>query len=255
MGVDIDTVHGTGAGGEVTADDVRKAAPEQDTRGGGVREVRTLRGVAKAMAAAVEKSWSVPQFVQTVLLDATELVRRKQAMAEPITYTDLLVDSVVRAVADVPEVNVSLHPDGLYVYDAVNVSVAVSTTHGLLLPVLRNAQDMSLHDRRVALSQLVERAHSGSLTPDESADGTITVSNLGMHGVETGVPLLTYPQAVLVFAGSLADRPMVVAGELCARPSMYLSIAYDHRVIDGALAARFTAAVTGRLGAAEGAGT
>jgi pyruvate dehydrogenase E2 component (dihydrolipoamide acetyltransferase) len=242
LGIDLRALTGTGPSGEITVADVRAAErpPERDR----VREVRPLTAVGRAMAASVRKSWSVPQFTQTALVDATTLTRRK---SDDLTYTHLLIDAVVRAAAEVPEVNSALHGDDHWIYDVVDVSVAVATERGLLLPVLRAADRLSLADRAAALRDLVRRAHEGSLGPDDMADGTISVSNLGTHGVDGGVPLLVHPQAALVFAGELRDRPLVVDGSVQARPTIPISIAYDHRIIDGALAAGFTGAVRAHL--------
>ena len=264
LGIDLASVEGTGRGGSVTADDVRGAASQgAASRGDGeadrssasgvatVSEKRPLGSIGKTMAETVSRSWSeVPQFVQMVELDASGLVeRRKQQLGEvkhhhgvDLSYTDLFLEALVLAVGEEPLVNSSFGDDEIIIYEDLNVSVAVATNVGLLVPVLHKAQEMSLGERAVALQELGERARAGKLASTDFEGGTITLSNLGMHGVEGGTPLVTSPQAVVVFVGAMVERPWVVDGEILPRPTISISAGFDHRVLDGVSAARFTTA-------------
>jgi pyruvate dehydrogenase E2 component (dihydrolipoamide acetyltransferase) len=270
LGVDLAGVAGTGADGAITVEDVEAAAAGGGSGAPGsapgsagalpgvaVRERRPVRGVARAMAEAVTRSWAeVPQFTQQVSFDATALKERRareragvrEAHGIDLTYTDLIVDAVVEAVHAVPEANATFAGGEIILYEDVNVGVAVATAAGLVVPVVRRAQTLDLGARAAALHAVAGRAREGRLAPDDVSGATITVSNLGMQGIDGGMPLVPVPNAAIVFAGTLADRAWVVDGALAVRPVLSLSNGYDHRVLDGATAARFTSALVAALG-------
>ncbi len=249
LGVDLTSLSGTGAEGAITVEDVQRAAAAKAS-GPRVRERRPLRGIPQAMAETMTRSWQqVPQFVQIVLVDATALAARRRAEGPAIkeqfgidlSYTDLILQAVVQAAREVPEVNASFAGDALVLYEDVNLAVAVATDAGLVVPVIQRAQTLSLGQLAQQLRELSARARAGDLRPADVAGGTITVSNLGPGGPETGTPLIMPPQAAIVFVGAIVERAVVVDGAVVARPTFYLSNAFDHRVLDGATAARFTA--------------
>jgi pyruvate/2-oxoglutarate dehydrogenase complex dihydrolipoamide acyltransferase (E2) component len=200
----------------------------------------------------VAASWQeIPQFQQQMLVDAGALVAERDRLAGAgavkISLNHLILDCVVAAVVDEPAVNATYADDTVTTYRDVNLSVAVATDRGLLAPVIHRAQALSQQERAAAANDLAARAAAATLTPQELAGGTITVSNLGMYGVDTGFALVTRPQAAIVFVGAVAPRPLVVDGAVVARQSLYLSVTYDHRVVDGAAAARFLAALKRRV--------
>jgi pyruvate dehydrogenase E2 component (dihydrolipoamide acetyltransferase) len=254
LGLDLASLKGSGPGGSITVEDVqRAAAPAGGPR---VRERRPLRGIPRTMAEVVTRSWlEVPQFVQVVLVDASGLVARRQGEAETVerqhgvtlSYTDLVLEAVVKAATEVPEANASFADDAIILYEDVNIAVAVATDAGLVVPVIHRAQELSLEERVARLRDLSERARAGALAKEDVRGGTITVSNLGMFGVESGTPLVMAPQATIVFAGAIVERPVVIDGSIQARPTLYVSTAFDHRVLDGASAARFTGALKQHL--------
>ena len=242
-GIDLALVTGTGTDGTITPADITgRAFPVRQ-----VRESRPLTSIQKAMASAVVASSSIPQFVQMVLVDASALVQRREQDSHSFTYTDYLIDAVVSAVADVPEANSAFGEDFLTLFADVNVAVATSTEHGLQVPVVRRAQSMTMAERSLELRRLTDLARKGALGYADSEGATITLSNLGMHRIDGGVPLLSPGHTTLVFAGSLLKRPLVVADRVEARHSLPISIAYDHRAVDGAAAARFTECIVSRL--------
>lgn len=268
LGVDLAAVEGSGKNGSITVGDVRAAADGArdgdetgDAEGPRVAERRSLSGLGKTMAEVVSRSWrEVPQFVQMVELDASALVERRRAErvegASP-SYTDLLIEAMVGAVEEVPLANASfVEGEEIVVYRDVNVSMAVATEAGLVVPVVRRAQELSLGELAAATREVAEKAREGRLTAEDVEGGTITLSNLGMLGVEAGTPLVTAPQATVVFAGAIVEKPLAVDGKVDLRPALTLSIGYDHRVLDGATASRFTTALKRRLeGAPAGEGT
>ncbi|MBC7630975.1 dihydrolipoamide acetyltransferase family protein [Aeromicrobium sp.] len=248
-GLDLSSVTGTGAGGSITVTDVEAALTRvpPDSADGAVAERRPLSSVGRGMADVLTASWrEVPQFVQQIRVDAT---RMKQTRAElaghgvRVTFTDILIAAVAAAAREVPEANAQFTPDAIHIMADVNVTVAVDTDAGLLVPVIARADQLDVAGVSMRLQELSERARARRLTPADTAGGTITVSNLGAVGIETGVPLVISPQATIVFAGAIIDSAVVADGALAVKPLMGLAIGYDHRVLDGSTAARFTSAL------------
>lgn len=259
LDVDLSTVEGTGRNGTIIVEDVeaasgREGAPVAD--GPQVRERVTLTGLGRTMVEVVSRSWQeIPQFTQVVELDASSLVERRREEAEEIreshgvdlSYTDLFIEAVSSAVQTQPLANSSLAGGEIVLYEDVNVSVAVATEAGLMVPVIRGVQDLGLGEIAVKLREIAERARSGKLSSEDLAGGTITLSNLGMHGIEGGAPLVTLPQAAVVFLGAMVEKPWAVDGRVEVRPALTVSVSYDHRILDGVAAARFTTALKEKL--------
>ena len=215
--------------------------------GPAVATTTQLEGVRLQTVRVVTESWrETPHFQQVVLADATNLVAARAelvAKAEPASLNDLLLDRIVSAVVEVPDVNASYHDGVVTQYTDVNIAIAVATDRGLVAPVVHRCNDMTLAERTRALRELTSRGLAGSLQPTDMENATITVSNLGMFGVDTGFALVTRPQGAIVFVGTVCERPMVINGAVVARQSVYLSVSYDHRVVDGAAAAKFVTAL------------
>ncbi len=262
LGVDLATVTATGSNGQIIDFDVRATAnagaPPQtpqpgsspDSRGSGplIKERRPLGPIHRRMAEVVSRSWTqAPQFTQQVTVDASGWKERREVLrgehGAVVTMTDLVLEALVHAVAEVPEVNAKFDGDALLIYEDVNVSIAVDTPAGLQVPVLHSSQALDVPERSARLRELAERARNGALSPDDVTRGTITLSNLGMHGIESGAPLVTAPQVAIVFIGTITDQVVPSPGRagIEVRPQCVLSISYDHRALDGATAARFTA--------------
>lgn len=258
LDVDLQTIEGSGKGGVITTEDVEAAAAGKESEDGGpkVLERRPLSGLGKTMAEVVSRGWrEIPQFVQMVELDASALVERrrrkaaeiKQSHGVDLSYTDLFLEAVVGAVEDEPLANSSLVDGEILMYEDVNVSMAVATDAGLLVPVVWQTQGLSLGELASKFREVAEKARTGSLSSEDLEGGTITLSNLGMHGVEAGTPLVTLPQAAVVFFGAMVERPVAVDGRVEIRSALSISIGFDHRILDGASAARFTRALRRRL--------
>lgn len=249
LGLDIAALTGTGPDGAITVEDVRRAAElaaeatNAQPAGAVVNRVVRLTGVRKAMAEAVTRSWQAPQFTQIFLADASAMARRKDASRGNLSYMDLIVEAVVAAAARVPDVMATYDNGEITYYENVDLAIATATSGGLVLPVLRKAEAMDLGARAQAWRSVVERARDGRLTPADTAGPSIALSNLGRRGVDTGTPLLPAGLSTVVFFGAFAPRALVVDDRLEARPSVYVSIAYDHRVVDGELGSQFTAAL------------
>jgi len=224
----------------------------EPTPGADIRERRRLGPVARRMADVTARSWAtVPQFSQSIEVDTSTWAGRREAMrtstALPVGYTDLIVASLVRALQDVPEVNSTFSGDELIIYRDINLSLAVDTPDGLQVPVLHRLQDLSDAGRARLLRDRAEKARDGRLQLDDVQGGTITLSNLGMFGVEGGTPMVTAPQVCIVFIGAVVDKVVPVGDGIAVRPMCTVITSFDHRALDGATAARFTAALRRNL--------
>ncbi|MCL6547643.1 MAG: 2-oxo acid dehydrogenase subunit E2 [Alicyclobacillus sp.] len=249
LGVDLSQVSGSGAGGEITEEDVRYAAAGKRVH----EAVRTevLTGVRKAMAENLARSWAeVPQFTQMVEVDASRMVEYRNRVRREggsVGFTEMVLHAVAGALAESPDINVRYESGRVVQLKDADIGVAVATERGLVVPVLRSLQGKSVSEIRAALQAVAERARAGTLVPEDFAGGALTVSNLGMYNVETGTPVLNPGHACLVFVGAVKEKPVVAGGGIVIRPMMGMSFTYDHRVIDGVQAARFTNQVRNAL--------
>jgi pyruvate dehydrogenase E2 component (dihydrolipoamide acetyltransferase) len=251
LGVDLSGVSGSGDGGTITVADVeRAAATDPASSSPRVRERKRLDATPRRMAALMAQSWqTIPQFVQHVQVSADALLERRSGLRNEegmagLTIGDLLLHAFVRGVVDVPEINASLvDEDHVVQYEDVNVALAVATEAGLHVPVIHRAQDFDLPELANAARQLAEDARLGKLGLADVEGATITFSNLGSAGVDLGTPLVTAPQAAILFVGALRNVPANRDGKLVDATAIWLSGAFDHRIIDGAMAAGFMKAV------------
>jgi pyruvate dehydrogenase E2 component (dihydrolipoamide acetyltransferase) len=246
LGVNIDNIVGTGKNGIVTEEDIRNASnPTSDIP---VKERITLNNVKSAMADNMLDSWrNIPQFTQMVSVNMENVLNVKKEI-ENVSLNDIIVKAVGSAVKSTPIVNSKLEDKEIVIYDEVNVSVAVNSKHGLVVPVIKNVESKSVSEISTEVKNLAQKAEDNQLTLEDYANGTITVSNLGSLGIETGTPIINAPQSTLVFAGAIRKTPVVNENnEIVVAPVMTLSICYDHRFIDGVAGAQFTNEVKNTL--------
>ncbi len=259
LGVDLGSVQGTGRAGIITPDDVEAAAADAGPSGPRVRERRRLRGYPRAMAAAMARNWTeIPHFSQTLLVPADALIAHRKALVArgmEVSLNDLMVSAVARACGEVPEVNASLSDKSVLIYDEVNVAVGVNTPHGLAAPVVHGADRMGLAELAAEIRRLADAARRRKLTFDDIGGATITTSNLGPRGVDFGTPIISLNTAATIYFGTVADRAVVIDGNVVARPTCHVSGAFDHRVVDGATGARFLRALGAILESDGPAGT
>jgi pyruvate dehydrogenase E2 component (dihydrolipoamide acetyltransferase) len=244
LGVDLAKITGTGEGGMILPSDVKLAASAKARPA--ARRV-PLTPIGRAAIAALERAWQTPQFTQGILVDASALVRAKSDSSKSLSYMDLFLDAIVRAARAVPDVLARVVENDVVYSQSIDISIATSTASGLLIPVLRDAGSLEMEARSTAWREVVDGARAGRLTPQQMSGGIIALSNLGTRGVDYGTPLLPVGHAAIIFVGALATRPLVVDQKLEARPSLHVAITYDHRVVDGVLASRFTGAVSESL--------
>ncbi len=202
--------------------------------------------IAKRMS---ESYFSIPTFIQTWEVDMTELLTLRKKLIEPIqektgkklTVTDLISLAVVKTLLKHKYINASLNPEGteMTFHNYVNLGMAVGLDEGLLVPVVKNADKMSLSEFVVALKDLTERTFSKKLLPDEQAGSTFTISNLGMYPVDEFTAIINQPNAAILSVASTREKLVPVNGEAVVRPIMKMSLTSDHRIIDGLTAAKF----------------
>ena len=206
----------------------------------------------RIMAQRLQQSWTtVPHFYLERDVNATQLVEwRKQLQARTkvkITYTDLMVKLVGAALRRHPRLNASWQNEQIVPNVAINIGLAVAVDDGLLVPVVQNATQLGLVEIAQRRSELVEKAQAGKLAPTDMANGTFTISNLGMFGVERFNAIVNPPQAAILAVGAIVDRVVPVNGEPAIQPMLTLTLSCDHRVVDGARAAQFLQTFVGYL--------
>jgi pyruvate dehydrogenase E2 component (dihydrolipoamide acetyltransferase) len=253
-GVELGRVAGTGEGGHIEKKDVerlleeRAGAPGPGARGIAVAKRIPLAGPRKVAADRLSASKrDIPHAYFTVSVDAAAMIDLKReagagaAGGKKPTLNDVIVRAAAAALREFPEVNATLAGGEIVCYRDVNIGIAVDTDRGLFVPVIRQADKKSLQEIADAAGELIGRAREGKLAPDDLAGGTFTISNLGAYGVDEFAPVINPPEAAILAVGRAADAPCAAGGELRVRPVMRLTLAVDHRTIDGALAARFLA--------------
>jgi pyruvate dehydrogenase E2 component (dihydrolipoamide acetyltransferase) len=252
LGVDLATLVGTGPEGTITREDVQAAAtagaaPAPLRRVAAVpgeREERIpLRGVRKATAAAmVASAFTAPhvtEFLQvdmTATMDAVRRLREMPDFAEVKVSPLLLVArALLVAVRRYPMVNSSWDDDAIVVKHYVNLGIAAATERGLIVPNIKDAHTLSLPELATALSELTATARSGRTQPAEMSGGTITITNVGVFGVDTGTPIINPGETAILAFGQIRDLPWVVDGAVVPRKVCTLALSFDHRIVDGEL--------------------
>ncbi len=264
IGVDLSQVPGTGSHGQITESDVRSS------KGKGTSEVKKeiqhvrkydmygyvtrvpLKGVRKAIAKNMEQSATeIPHVSHVDKVDMTALVQvreREKVSAEKkgvtLTYMPFIIKAIIAALKEHPSLNSSLEDDGLGNQDIVmkkyyNIGVAVDTEEGLMVPVLKGAERKSIIAIAKEIAELAEKARKREINLGDLRGGTFTITNYGSIGGLFGTPIINYPEAAILGLGRMIDEPVVVHGKIDTRKVMYLTLSFDHRILDGAEAARF----------------
>jgi 2-oxoglutarate dehydrogenase E2 component (dihydrolipoamide succinyltransferase) len=251
--VDTAGVEGTGRGGRVTKGDVLNAL----RAGGSRREERVkmsrLRSrIAERMKEAQNTAAILTTFQEVDLKAIMDLRRRHQDEFTHRHGIKLgLMSFFVRACCDAlrkfPVVNASIEGDEIVYHDYQDIGIAVSTERGLLVPVIRNAENLGLAELEQAIADYAEKAREGSISLDDLQGGTFSITNGGVFGSLMSTPLLNPPQSAILGMHTIKQRPVVVDGEVVVRPMMYLALSYDHRIIDGKDSVQFLVAVRDAL--------
>jgi pyruvate dehydrogenase E2 component (dihydrolipoamide acetyltransferase) len=259
LGVDLSRVTGTGPIGDITRDDVIREATQasvfrniQTPEPPADRETRIpVKGVRKAIAGAmVQSAFSAPHVSVFVDVDATrtmEYVKRLKASPDfaGVKVSPLLImaKAIIWAVRRNPTVNAQWTDDEIIVKHYVNLGIAAATPRGLIVPNVKDAQAMSMVELATALEQLTLTAREGRTSPAEMQGGTITITNIGVFGMDTGTPILNPGEVGIVALGTIKQKPWVVDGEVRPRYVTTIGGSFDHRVVDGDVISRFVADV------------
>ena len=235
---------------EVAAPASAKSAKAPNENQWGVVETVPMSPMRKVISKRMSESYfSAPTFVVNVEVDMTELLALRKKVVDAIieetgkkaTVTDFISLAVIKSLMKHPYVNASLSSDEkeMYLHHYVNLSIAVGMDSGLVVPVIKGADKMSLKELVVASKEITTKALAGKLKPDEMADSTFTISNLGMYGVKSFVPIINQPNTAILGVSATVQKPVVLNGEVTVRPIMTLTLTADHRVVDGLEGAKF----------------
>jgi pyruvate dehydrogenase E2 component (dihydrolipoamide acetyltransferase) len=256
-GIEWTTLQGSGAAGKITREGVASAMVKPETvapvvtspvSGTEVLASVPLTGVRKIIAERMGASVHTSARVTLVMeVDASEFVKARNRLKDRYTkewgfapgYNDLLAKIVAGALRKYPYMNARLTPTAIEHLAAVNVAMAVDTERGLLVPVIKDADQKSLQTLGADFRAMVDRARAGRSLPDDLAGGTFTITNLGMYDVDAFTPVINLPEAAILGVGRIAQKPVAVGGEIVIRDMWTLSLVFDHRLIDGAPAAKF----------------
>jgi pyruvate dehydrogenase E2 component (dihydrolipoamide acetyltransferase) len=252
QGVDITSLRGSGAGGEILASDVLAAAESESCAASkdpsASPDIEMPSSIGRLMAERTTQSWTtVPHFFVVREVDASALVEARERMGAAIppargiklTHTDLLIAILARVLVKHPRLNATWHDGVVRLNREVNMGVAMAVDDGVVATVIPNADKTNLREIAVQRRELTERARASRLRPSDIAGATFTISNLGMYHVDAFSAIISPPQAAILAVGSIADRVVPVDGRPGIRPMMTLTLSCDHRVVDGARAAVF----------------
>ena len=256
-GVDLSAIRGTGPEGRVTKRDIdnylreqqlfrfrRLVSPREGEPGSREELSKMRKTIAHRMAASKKE---IPHFYVTMEIDMDEAVNLKRSLEatelfdEEISYNDIVVKAVALALGRYPRINASFEDDGIIIHPHINIGVAVAVEDGLLLPVIKQCELLTLPEIARAAHQLVSKSGRGGFTADELSGATFTISNMGMIGVEHFSAVIVPPQAAILAVSAIKDHAVVRNAQLAVAKTMMVTISCDHRIIDGIVAARFLA--------------
>ena len=248
LGIDLKDVKA--AHGRVLAEDLlRYIAETREKKDAGEasaaerEEVKPMSGMRKAIAKNMQNShMTSPTVTFNLGIDMTEMKRyREQLKAKEIkvSYTDLLVKFVAKALTEFPLLNCSVEDNKIIYKHYINMGVAVALDNGLVVPNIVDADKKSLTEISAEVKEMAKQAREGKLPPEKLRGGTFTITNLGMYGIESFSPIINQPEVAILGVNTMEDKVVVRNGEMCIRPIMNLSLTADHRVVDGSVAAQF----------------
>ncbi|WP_287588182.1 dihydrolipoamide acetyltransferase family protein [Candidatus Borrarchaeum sp.] len=243
-GIDLNYITGTGLRGRIVERDVEAFLSLMVSEGPKIKEERKFFGIQKMTAKKVTESYqTIPQLTHVMEIDVTNIMNYRTKLAEEkgmkISYTAFLVKAVAESLVKHPILNSTLSGDIIKIYEDVNIGVAIATQDGLVVPVVHKASTKPIESISTEIKSLIKKAREKKLRSNDFMQRTFTVSNLGMYGIEFFTAIINPPEAAILSVGRMAEKPVVINGGIHIRSMMYLSLTYDHRIIDGAPAAAF----------------
>ena len=253
-GIDASTVKGTGKDGRITKDDAVKATPSMGTPTGGNRSSSRSkmsmlrRKVAERLVEAKNTTAMLTTFNEVDMTPIFDLRKQykedfKSKHGVSLGFMSFFTLAVVRALKMYPAVNSMIDGKEMISYDFCDISIAVSGPKGLMVPVIRNAENLTFRGVESEVKRLAIRARDGQITVDEMTGGTFTISNGGVFGSMLSTPIINPPQSGILGMHNIVERPVAVDGKVEIRPIMYVALSYDHRIIDGKESVGFLVAV------------
>ncbi|MFQ6027996.1 MAG: dihydrolipoamide acetyltransferase family protein, partial [Dehalococcoidia bacterium] len=249
-GIDLGSVQGSGPGGRILIADVERAIAGPDQPAGQVVKMAGLRRtIATRMLQSLQ---TMAQVTLTTEADVTDAMTLREGLARQwsengLSPLHLVIKATARALKDYPRLNALQGEDEVQLMDQVNIGVAVSLTEGLITPVVRDADQKSLAKIAEEARELARKTREGNARPEDVTGGTFTITNLGTYDIDAFTPIINPPQVAILGVGRAVDKPIVKKGEIAKATMMFLSLTFDHRVVDGAPAAEFLQAVKGHL--------
>jgi pyruvate dehydrogenase E2 component (dihydrolipoyllysine-residue acetyltransferase) len=257
--LDLAQIRGTGPEGRIVAEDVERAvaapAPTAAPAAAPAEpELEPLTSIRKTIARRLTKAWEAPVFQISMSADMTRAQQVRERLVELTregetkpTVSDVLTKVAAVALMRHPQLNAHYAEEAVKRFPTANVGMAVATERGLVVPVIRGAERLSLAEIAAARADVVARARDAKLQQADLEGGTFTISNLGMYGVEQFVAVLNPPEVSILAVGAIEEKPVVVDGDLELKPMMSLTLTCDHRAVDGAVAAEFLGTLRGLL--------
>ncbi|HLF86102.1 MAG TPA: dihydrolipoamide acetyltransferase family protein [Nitrospiria bacterium] len=252
-GIDITKASGTGPGGRITQKDVEAyiSKPRKVASIGVDYEEEELSLIRKTIARRMTSSKApVPHFYLSSTIDMGNVLKLKEELGQDgikVSITDIIIKAAATALKRNAKINASFMGELVRYYKRINIGIAVSLEDGLISPVIRDADLKGLKEISDETKDLVSRARTKSLRPDEYEGGSITISNLGMFLIENFIAVITPPEAAVIAVGSIIDEPVVAGGVVSSAKRMKVTMSFDHRVIDGVQGARFLIDLKGCL--------
>jgi pyruvate dehydrogenase E2 component (dihydrolipoamide acetyltransferase) len=254
-GIQLSSLQGTGPEGRIVAEDVERAAAAPKSGAAEAPpstevEVVALNSMRKTIARRMTEAWETPHFQIAMTADMRASIRLREKLVERTargeprpTYSDILTKACAVALMRHRDMNAHFAGNEVHLFPTANIGIAVAVPHGLVVPVITNCERKSIPELAAARADLVSRTREGKLKQAHLEDGTFTISNLGMYGVDRFVAVLNPPQAGILAVGAIQERAVVEEGEVVVRPIMELTLSCDHRSVDGATASQFLADV------------
>jgi pyruvate dehydrogenase E2 component (dihydrolipoamide acetyltransferase) len=248
-GIDLSRVQGSGPGGRVVREDVERAVAPQAEATARAAAVVSITGIRQTIATRMLQSvQTTAQVTLTTEVDVTDAMTLRAGLARQwadvgLSPLHLVIKAAARALKVHPRMNGLQKDRAVELLAEINVGVAVSLQEGLIVPTIRRADEKPLADIASESRDLAKKAREGTISYDEVTGGTFTVTNLGAYGIDAFTPIINAPQIGILGVGRVVDKPVVYQGEITKRSMMFLSLTFDHRVIDGAPAAEFLCTV------------
>ncbi|WP_208590020.1 dihydrolipoamide acetyltransferase family protein [Gracilibacillus suaedae] len=245
--IDLSNVEGSGPNGKIYRSDLSRDEQSELQATSSAKRVK-LEGISKVVAQRMQESAStVPHVTINTEIDMSEVIAMRKSLlpiiekqtGHRVSFTEIIIKAVAHTLQKYPIINASLVGNEIVYHHVINIGLAVAIDNGLVVPVIKNADQKGLAELTTNSKTLTKEARDGQLKPDAMSNGTFTISNLGMYAVDSFNPIINQPESAILGVGRITEKPVGIDGEIVLRPIMGLSLSFDHRIINGAPAAAF----------------